>query len=184
MSKRSLPILLLTVAFLLSAWGNVIAAAFCPRYLSNRERSIKPTSQESKQVGHKPSCHHEMADMEMGDMQMDGTEIESETAGEAGDNSIIENPWMQVASESDAEQVAINLPTEPCGHCWMHSQPTSGTSTVVAVHLSKQLIETKAPPASSTVTLPSPVAVSITPVEHGPPCNVLPRHLLINVFRI
>lgn len=184
MRKRCLSILLLVVTLLFSAWSNVIAAAFCPRYLSNRAACINHEPPQSKHVDLKTSCHHEISDMEMRDMQMDGADMERETAAEAEDNSIIGNPSMQVPLESDAEQVAINLPTKPCGHCWMHSQPASGTLALVAVDPAKQLIDTNAPPAHSAVTLPNAFTVSITPLEHGPPGNVLPRDVLINVFRI
>ena len=184
MSKRSLLVSLLTVAFLLSAWGNVIAAAFCPRYLSNRECSIKLVSQEPRQVEPNSSCHHEMDGMEMGDMQMDETEAESGAVAETAGNAIPEAGQIQDVNQRSGEQT-IDLPTAPCGHCWMHSQPTSATATLVAVDPAKKLIDTKAPLAEVAVVAPSAVTTaSITPVEHGPPGNLLPRHVLINVFRI
>jgi hypothetical protein len=123
-----------------------------------------------------------MADMQMGDMQMDNNETESQ-AVETNDSSIIEDSPIQVA-ESAAEQIRADLPTEPCGHCWMHSQPASGTATLVGVDPAKKLVDTNAPPAEVAVVVPSAVTASITPVEHGPPGNLLPRHVLINVFRI
>jgi hypothetical protein len=181
MARRSIPIFLLIVTFLLSAWGNVIAAAFCPRYLSNRECNTKHHPRQPKQVDHKSSCHQEMADMQMGDTQMDNTETENQ-AVEPKDSSIIEDSRTQVVTES--EEFHADLPTEPCGHCWVHSQPASGTATLVAVDPTRQLVETNAPPAELAVVAPSPVSASITPVEHGPPGNLLPRHVLINVFRI
>ena len=183
MKKRFFFIGLLILAFLISAWGNVIAAAFCPRYLSNRECYIRHEPRQPKQVDDKSSCHHEMSDMEMGDMQMDDTEMESQ-ALETEDNSTIKNSPTQVATESYAELVAIDLPTEPCGHCWMHSQSASGTATLVAADPSKRSLETSAPPADFVVALPSAFIVPITPLEHGPPGNSFPRHVLINVFRI
>lgn len=181
MKKRSLFIIVLLVAFLLSAWGNVIAAAFCPRYLSNRECSIKPISQEPLQVQATSSCHHEMADM--GDMQMDETDIGRGTDAETADNVISEAGQIQLVTERSAEE-AFDLPAVPCGHCWMHSQPASGTATLVAIDPAKKLIDTNAPPAEVAVVTPSAVTDSIRPAEHGPPGNLLPRHVLINVFRI
>lgn len=49
----------------------MIAAAFCPRYSSSRNYPIQ--QRQIQQVEHKSSCQHEMTDMEMGDMQMEGT---------------------------------------------------------------------------------------------------------------
>ena len=120
----------------------------------------------------------------MDEMQMDITDVESEAASQTTVNSISESSPVQIETDSTFDQVAIDFPTEPCGHCWMHSQPASGTATLVAVVPTKKLIDTNAPPAEVAVTSPSPFIGAITPVEHGPPGDVLPRHLLINVFRI
>jgi hypothetical protein len=182
MRKRSFSITLLVVAFLFSSWSNVIAAAFCPRYSSSRNCHIQ--QRQIKQVEHKSSCQHEMADMEMGDIQMDDTNMGSEAASETSDNSIPESPPVQIATDSYSEGLAVDFHTEPCGHCWMHSQPSSGTATIVAVDPSRQLAETNAPPANFVVALPSAFVVPIVPLEHGPPGNSFPRHLLISVFRI
>jgi hypothetical protein len=182
MRKRSFSLTLLVFAFLFSSWSNVIAAAFCPRYSSSRDCHIQ--QRQTKQVEQKSSCQHEMADMEVGDMQMDDTNMESEAASETSDNSIPKSPPVQIATDSSSEQLAIDFPTEPCGHCWMHSQPSSGTAAIVAVDPSRRLVETNAPPANYLVVLRSPSAVPILPLEHGPPGTSFPRHVLINVFRI
>jgi hypothetical protein len=181
MSKRGILIFLLTFAFLLSAWANVIAAAFCPRYLSNCGLSTRPSSKETRQV-EKASCHHEMAEMEMSDMQMDETEMQGEADVETLNNSIAYAP--EVETETSTQRIVIDRAAESCGHCWMHSQPASGAATLVAVDPSTRSIDTYAPPAESAATIAHNFTVSITPQEHGPPGNLLPRHVLINVFRI
>lgn len=181
MRKRSFSITFLVVAFLFSSWSNVIAAALCPRYSSSRNCHIQ--QRQIKQVEHKASCQHEMADMEMGDMQMDDANMQSESGSETSDNSTSEGPPVQIATGSSSEQLAIDFPTQPCGHCWMHSQPSSGTAAIVAVDSSRRLVESSALPASFVVALPSAFAVPIMPLEHGPPDN-FPRHVLISVFRI
>ena len=122
--------------------------------------------------------------MEMGDMQMDDTNMESEAASQTSVNSISESSPVQIATASSSAQVAIDFPTEPCGHCWMHSQPSSGTATSVAVDPARRLVETNAPPTNFVLALPSTFTVPIMPLEHGPPGNSFPRHVLINVFRI
>lgn len=182
MQKRSFSITLLVFAFLFSSWSNVVSAAFCPRYSSSRNCHIQ--EQQAKPVEPKPSCRHEMADMEMGDMQMDDTNGNGQVAPETADSSIPEDSPVQIATDSSSQQPAIGFPTEPCGHCWMHSQPASAVALVVAVAPSKRLIETNAPPADFVVALPSAFAVPIMPLEHGPPGNSFPRHVLIRVFRI
>ena len=184
MAKRSFPVFVLIITFLLSAWGNVIAAAFCPRYLSNRECHIKGDARQPQEVDHESSGHHEMADMDRGNMQMDETEMKSGADLETADNSSSENRPTQVGTEFAPEQLVVNLPTEPCGHCWTHSQPASGIATVVAVDTSKRLVETNAPPVNVAIALPAALPVPVAKMDHGPPGNSFPRHVLINVFRI
>lgn len=182
MQKRSFSITLLVFTCLFSSWSNVIAAALCPRYTSSRNCHVQ--QQQIKQVEPKSSCQHGMADMEMGDMQMDDTNMESEVVSQTSVNSISESSPVQIATDSTSEQVAIDFPTEPCGHCWMHSQPSSGSATIVAVDSSRRLVGTNAPPTNFVLALPSTFTVPIVPLEHGPPGNSFPRHVLINVFRI
>jgi hypothetical protein len=173
MRKRSLSIAFVVGALLVSAWGNVIAAAFCPRFALNRECCLKHTTQQAKQVKHDSSCHHEMAGMEMDDMQMESP------SGTTASNSPVES-----ASESSGEQVAFDLPIEPCAHCVSHSQTTSGTVSVVAVDPSKRLVESNSLPANFAVDLTRAFADLIVPSEHSPPSPSSPRHVIINVFRI
>jgi hypothetical protein len=158
------------VAVLFSAWGNVLAAAFCPRFALNRECCLKHTTQ---QVKHDSSCNHEMPGMEMDDMQM---ESPSDTGAQ--------NPLVAFMSESSGEQLSFELPIEPCAHCVSHSQPTSGTVSVVAIDPSKRLVESNSLPANFAVDLTSAFADLIVPSEHGPPGPSSPRHIIINVFRI
>src|SRR6267143_7133475 len=184
MSRRPLSTIVLLAAVLLSSWNNVIAAAFCPRYLSNHACSSKPISQESKQVKRKFTCHHDMSQMEKGDMQMDETEMESVADVNTSENSIPEGRLIRIGTEAFAENVVTDLSAEPCGHCWMHSQPPSATATLVAIDPSKRFVETSAPPADFVAALPSAFTIPILPLEHGPPGDPSPRHVLINIFRI
>ena len=116
--------------------------------------------------------------MDMGDMQMDD-EVAAEPV-----SSDRENPMIGIAAESPVEQSALDVPTEPCAHCWMHSQPSSGTGTLAAVNPSPRSVEAIAPPAQMTVALGFPNPIATEPLEHGPPGHSSPRYILINVFRI
>lgn len=176
MQRRPIPTVLLLMAFLLSAWSNVIAAACCPRYVA--QNCFAQKTQQAKQVD-RESCHNEINDTDMGDMQMDG-----DSATEAEVTPIRKNPPLTVATESSAEQTALDLPNDPCGHCWMHSQPSSGTATFAAVDPSPRSVEALAPPAETIIDLGFPNPTAVEPLEHSPPGNTSPRHLLINVFRI
>ena len=177
MRKRSLSIVFVVVALLFSAWGNVIAAAFCPRFALNHDCCLKHGTQPSKQAKHESSCHHEMAGMEMDDMQL---ETEADSAPDTG----AQNSHAQLPSESSSDEVALALPIEQCACCLSHSQTTSGTVSVVAIDPSKQLVETNSPPANFAIGLTSAFAGFIVRSDHSPPGPSTPRHVIINVFRI
>jgi hypothetical protein len=177
MHKRPSFIVLLIVGFLFSAWSNVIAAAFCPRYGTNRLCLGKQVVSRPKDVDTHASCHHEVADMEMDDVQM-----ETEMSSDSDIASTTQSSDVELSSSND--QVALELPIEQCLHCWSHSQPTSGSVSLVATDSSKPSVVTDLPLADLSFALPSNPLISIIPTEHGPPGNSFPRHVLINVFRI
>jgi hypothetical protein len=176
MFRRSFPIFLISVTFLISAWGNVIAAAFCPRY-SARDFSVKQTIQEDRSAKSE-SCHHEMAQM---DMDMDGASMDIES--DSSDESQITTN-APAADSPNPVLAAFALLDETCGHCWMHSQPSSGTGTAVAQARLSRSIETDLPRADFASATTPTFIIPIIPFEHGPPGDSLPRHVLINVFRI
>lgn len=163
----------MTTAFLLSSWSNVIAASFCPRY-SARDLLVKQTVEQNS-LPTPGACHHEM-----GQMDTDGESMEMD--GDSGSESPVTKP-TEAADRLNAAQAVLELPLEPCGHCWMHSQPSSVNGAVVAPGPLSQSIETDAPTVA-VIAVPLTFIIPITPVEHGPPGNTLPRHVLINVFRI
>jgi hypothetical protein len=177
MRRRSPAIFMLVGAFLLGAWGNVLAAAFCPRYRLNHDCCLKQAAPKSKQVEH-TSCYHQMGGMEMDDMQM-----ENKSPSESGAEPLAKDSQV-LAPETSSNEGAFDLPVEACVHCLIHSQTASGTVNVIAVDPSKRLIETNAVAAFFEVVPSSLFSISITPFEHGPPGASVPRHVLINVFQI
>jgi hypothetical protein len=176
MKRQSLIVTFVLGALLLSAWGNVIAAGFCPRFALHRDCCPHLLPQPAKQTKQEPSCHHEMAGMKMDGMQMDEADAESST------NS--EDSQPEVASASLTENLVLDLPAQPCTHCVIHSQPTSATVSVLTVDPAKRMVETDALPAIFASNLPGGFVDMILPTEHGPPAPSAPRHVLINIFRI
>ena len=177
MRKRSLSIVFVVVALLFSAWGNVIASAFCPRFALNHDCCLKHGTQPSKQAKHESSCHHEMAGMEMDDMQM-------ETEADSASDTNGQNSHAQLPSESSSDDVALDLPIEQCACCLSHSQTTSGTVSVVVIDPSKRLVGTNSLPADLATDMRSVFASLIIRSEHSPPRQSILRHVIINVFRI
>lgn len=176
MKRQSLIVTFVLGALLLSAWGNVIAAGFCPRFALNRDCCPKPTPQPAKQAKHESSCHHEMSEMKMDDMEMDEDDAES--------NTDAQDSQQELASASLIQNLALDLPIEPCTHCVIHSQATSGTVSVLTIDPAKRLVETDSLPANFAIDLPGGFVDMILPSEHGPPGPSAPRHVLINIFRI
>ena len=113
----------------------------------------------------------EMADDEMGHMGMDSI------------NSM--DSMDESASNPDPNAVALGEPIELCSHCAMHS---------LTVLPAVSLREIEAPKRSGTFVIPDAVPQVIsasmpylgifTSRAHGPPGQNLPRHVLINIFRI
>jgi len=170
MRVKSVSSAVLVGAFILSAWSNLIAAAFCPRYLSNRECS-KPVASQKKKTASQPSCHH-------------ATDMETEDSFDSTSESSSQTPDAGLASESFRHQITLNLPNEECVHCWSHSQPTSGPAYITAIDFSQRLVDAYSIPAALILSAAPAPLISITPSEHGPPGKMLPRYVLLNVFRI
>ena len=177
---KKLAILLLLVAFLVSAWGNVIAASFCPSYLARN--CLLKLVDKAKAVN-ESSCQHETADMNTTEMQMDDMQMD-ESAPETELTTARDAFPVADVTDSSSDQSALETPREPCSHCWMHSQPPSGTGTLAAVDPSPRSVAALAPPAETTIDLGFPNPAAIEPIEHSPPGSSSPRHILINVFRI
>lgn len=179
MRNRSWLITLVASALLLSASANVIAAAFCPRFASHRDCCLVQIPL-SKQIVNQASCHHETTGMKMTGMAGDGEmKSSSEPAAKPSEGSQ-PNP----ARDAFSDEGALDLPIQACTHCVTHSQPASGTADVISVDPSKRLLENGAPPVVLRAPTAAAFSIAITPSEHGPPGQSLPRHVLINIFRI
>ena len=179
MQRRRILIILLLVAFLFSAWSNVIAAAFCPSYLS-RNCYLKKETRSTKRVD-STSCHLEMPDMYIGDMKMGEEQVDELT--DEMPSKLAPEPTV-LTGDSVIARTELESSNEPCGHCSRHNQPPAGSVTLTAINLSPQWAGIEGLTANFEIGLPAAVALPITPLEHGPPGNSFPRHILINVFRI
>ncbi len=80
---------------------------------------------------------------------------------------------------------ALSQPIGPCSHCAVHSRTTSNTAALRETEAAKRSVDLTIPLQFSRVAAvtTSPVAV-LTSRAHGPPGEAIPRHLLINIFRI
>ncbi len=178
---RSLFAAFLLLAFIAGAWGNVLAAAFCPGMASVRACCLQHKSHPQSSETH--DMHDmemgEMADMQMSEMKMD---MSAESTEEASTQKQIE-PLAGV--EQDTEAPAIEQPIETCSHCLSHSQLPLGSVTLRETEAAQRSADLIAAPQvieqASLTALPSLI---VDQREHAPPGSSSPRHILINVFRI
>lgn len=172
MQKRSIFTFSLMLALVAGAWGNVLAAAFCPHLGSGRVCCVKQTNHSS------PSSHemHDgMKDMQMGEMQMDPP---SHSTREASPQQVIST------EEPDSDVRALELPAETCAHCFNHSQLPLSSLEVREADSAKRSVAVTAPQARQQVSLAILPSLILEPREHAPPGELPLRYILINVFRI
>lgn len=85
----------------------------------------------------------------------------------------------------DSDAPALGRPTGNCTHCAVHSRTTSGVFSVRLVEAAKRTMSLAVP-----LVFRGPVPAMSQPQEllaarsHGPPGSTIPRHILIDVFRI
>ena len=146
------------VSVLISAWGTLIAACFCPQ-----SRTHMTMLTQVAEIRHESSCDHEMSDLKKDDA---------------------ERRDMEATSPDSSDHPVIGSPAEPCTHCITYSQRQSIAALPFAVDPARRLMETGVAAVNVELPLPSGFLHTIIPSEHGPPGTLLPRHVLISVFRI
>ena len=160
MHKRLAATTVLGVALLFSQGANVLVAALCPHLRSPSEPCISQTRE--------PDAIHEHTDH----MEMDSTESES----------VSEEP---TDSTNTSQGVALSQPTGTCPHCAMHSRSSSSPVSLRETEVAKRAGDLNPPLGVGPLVLE---LTSFVPMlasrAHGPPGVEIPRHILINVFRI
>lgn len=91
----------------------------------------------------------------------------------------------RTATEQNFDGIALGRPTGECSHCAVHSGTTSSTISLRETEAAKRVGDLNIPLTFSRVApvVTSPL-VMLTARAHGPPGEAIPRHLLLNVFRI
>lgn len=154
MHKRFFATTVLAGALLFSQGGNFLIAALCPHLRSGMASC-------EKQSAGAPTSHEDMG--HMGHMEME----------------------PEPASQPNPDAFALGQPIDPCSHCAVHSRTTPNIASFRATEAAKRSVDLSIPLHFSRV---APVAVSpdtvLTLRAHGPPGEAVPRHILINIFRI
>lgn len=160
MHKRLAATTVLGVALLFSQGANVLVAALCPHLRSPAEPCLTQAPKTDSDHQH------------MDHTEMDSSEGESVSAEPS-------------ASGERSEGVALSQPVGACPHCAMHSRTSFNPASFREIETAKRTSDLSIPLLVESIIFEhvsgAPNRVSRA---HGPPGSELPRHVLINVFRI
>ena len=89
------------------------------------------------------------------------------------------------ASNPDPNAVALGEPIGLCSHCAMHSSTAPPAVSLREIEVSKRSGTFAIPDAApGVVSVEMPYLAILISRAHGPPGETIPRHVLINIFRI
>jgi len=160
MHKRLAATAVLGIALLFSQGANVLVAALCPHLGSPAEPCIT-------QAPKADSDHEHMDHTGMDSSERESVSAEPSTLGKAPDG------------------FALSQPVGACPHCAMHSRSSSNRSSFREIETAKRTSELNIPLLVEPIVFEQESAAPIISSRaHGPPGDQLPRHVLINVFRI
>ncbi|MCA1592485.1 MAG: hypothetical protein LC754_07515 [Acidobacteria bacterium] len=154
MRNRFLSVAVLLLALLVSAWGNVVAAAMCPHMRQDHACC-------QAQAAHGSASHEMMGDMQMGDMPV----------SPIADQRIEPHAFSQPGEACAHCMAHSQVPPAPVRLGAVNASNHGVHATLPA---------TSSHPGSF---VPSIVA-TITSRQHAPPESSAARHVLISVFRI
>lgn len=156
MIKRLVSTTFLSFALLFGQGGILLIAALCP-HLQSGKASCETQGSTA------PMTHEEM--------------------GHRGHLEMKEDSALQPAAESDS----LGQPLGTCSHCAVHSRTVPNPASLRQTEAPKRSVDLSVPIHSSKVApiAPRPVA-ALTSRAHGPPGEGagIPRHILVNIFRI
>ncbi len=154
MIKRLVSTTFLCFALLFGQGGVLLIAALCPHLQSGM-----------------PSC----------ETQGSTAPMTHEEMGHMGHTEMKDDPELQ----PEADTTALGQPLGKCSHCAVHSRTTPNPASVRETEAPKRSVDLNLPLHLSRV---APIALPSLPVltsrAHGPPGEGIPRHILVNIFRI
>lgn len=155
MRNRLLSCGMLLFALLAGAWGNVVVAAFCPHMELAHSCCAMGSAPQSAM------SHHDMGDMQMGEMEMTGA--------------------MNHAAGSNA----LGQPDIACEVCISHSQSPAAPGTLREAEQTRRGENATTPIAlADLITIVPPFVRQVHSKQYAPPGFKTSRHLLFNIFRI
>jgi hypothetical protein len=154
MHKRVVTPIVVGVALLFSQEATVLIAMLCPHLRS-------PGA----------SCFTEMP--------------ESATSHEHMDHMEMDPGEGEPIADQNVQGIALDQPVKTCPHCALHWRSSSNLFSLRETETAKRTNNVCVPSiVSSVVSVPQFLVAKLTARAHGPPGELTPRHILINIFRI
>ncbi len=187
----------LALLLVMSSFGHVLAAAFCPRALGRECCFAKtPSHMHSSSSSRENMAVH---DMHMDGMSMDGMNMDDMAMADASMDHMATNDmkidavtvdmFIPVSPPAFTEEAVANKfdqPVESCAHCLGHSGIVNAPVSFVSVSdQSGKEIGSVLLAVPRFLIRPAIALAQIgLPREHAPPGSSAPRHILISVFLI
>lgn len=154
MHRRFLVSTVIALALLFSNSAGLFVAALC----SHRESD--KNSCETLQVEAEPT-HHEM----------DHTQVDEES--------------VVVSTPQTGEAVAVEKQNGSCSHCAVHSRTSRNTASSQQSNVPQRSGELTITLGVFSIPFDPDLRTAALPSRaHGPPGDAIPRHVLLNIFRI
>ena len=184
----------LALLLMLSSFGHVLAATFCPHALGRECCLVKTSSHTSiSSTSENPGLHH------MHGISMDGMNEDDLVRADTSVDHMAMNDMMIDEATVDVsipfslptliERVVENKfdqPVESCSHCLSHSGIVNAPVSFVSVSdQSGKEFGSVLLPVSRFPVRPAMASAQIwLPGQHAPPDRGVPRYILMNVFLI
>jgi hypothetical protein len=184
----------LALLLMLSSFGHVLAAAFCPHALGRECCAVKTSSHaSSSSTSENPGLHH-MRGMSMDGMNEDDL-VRADTSVDhmAMNDMMIDEatvdvsiPFSRPALCEEGVENKFDQSVESCSHCLSHSGIVNAPVSFVSVSdQSGKEFGAVLLPVSRFPVRPAMASAQIwLPGQHAPPDRGVPRHILISVFLI
>jgi hypothetical protein len=182
----------LALLLIMSSFGHVFAAAFCPRASGHEccfaqtvsHTHISSSSLESIAVHDTHMDGMNMDNMAMADTSMDHMAMNDMTIGAATID--MSTTLLPPAFSEPGVANKFAQPFESCAHCMGHSGVANAPVSLVSVsgQSGKDVGPVLLPVSRFLVRPPLTLAQVGIPREHAPPGTSAPRHILISVFLI
>ena len=169
MHQRSISAVILLLALLTGAAGNVLAAAFCPSF-------GRPHANCGEMVGASGESHsgmtHEMHGMEMSEMSIADEQIATNSP----------TTDLNIATEERTDEIA--QPLDDCIHCITRSNLPRSAVALSQASTFQSASHVDEPEAIKAASYPDLVPRVVNAREHAPPAQSSPLYVRLNVFRI